>query len=158
MGHGLGLGSQDRLVMGCALSMPGFLAFRGRVYDGTAPAISRTIMATRSEHAARPGRESLSKRLGKVARQIKARDGGCCVYCGRNAEQSGAHMHLDHLTPKNHGGLDLASNLVVSCRRCNDTRKDMTLPVWAAWARDRLGLVFTAEQILAHAAKPLPAL
>ena len=115
-------------------------------------------MATRKEHAARPGRESLSKRLGKVARQIKNRDGGMCVYCGRTAEQSGAHMHLDHLTPKHHGGLDLASNLVTSCRSCNSARKDMVLPVWAAWARENLGLVFTAEQILAQAAKPPHAL
>ena len=115
-------------------------------------------MATRKEHAARPGRESLSKRLGKVARQIKNRDGGMCVYCGRTAEQSGAHMHLDHLTPEHHGGLDLASNLVTSCRSCNSARKDMVLPVWAAWARENLGLVFTAEQILAQAAKPLHAL
>jgi hypothetical protein len=34
----------------------------------------------------------------------------------------------------------------------------MPLPVWAAWARENLGLVFTAEQILSQAAKPLPAL
>jgi 5-methylcytosine-specific restriction endonuclease McrA len=116
-------------------------------------------MATRKEHAARPGRESLSKRLGKVARQIKMRDNdGRCVYCNRNAEESGAHMHLDHLTPKHHGGLDLASNLVTCCRAHNSARKDMVLPVWAAWARENLSLSFTAEQILAQAAKPLPAL
>jgi hypothetical protein len=35
----------------------------------------------RARHDQRPRRESLSKRLGKVARQIKARDGGRCVYC-----------------------------------------------------------------------------
>ncbi len=115
-------------------------------------------MATRKEHAARPGRESLSKRLGKVARQIKARDDGRCLYCGRNAEESGAHMHLDHVTPKNHGGVDLASNLVTSCRRCNDTRKDMTLDVWAVYAAARLGLTFSPADILAQAAKPLPSL
>lgn len=115
-------------------------------------------MATRKEHAARPGRESLSKRLGRVARQIKARDNGCCVYCGRNAEQSGAHMHLDHVTPKHHGGLDLAANLATACRACNSARKDMPLPIWAAWASTNLGLSFTAEQILTQVAKPLPSL
>ena len=115
-------------------------------------------MATRKEHAARPGRESLSKRLGKVARQIKGRDCGMCVYCKRTAEQSGAHMHLDHIVPKHHGGLDLASNLATSCRSCNSARKDMPLPVWAAWASANLGLLVTAEQILAQVAKPLPTL
>lgn len=32
-------------------------------------------------HNGRKNRESLSKRLGRIARQIKARDGHACVYC-----------------------------------------------------------------------------
>jgi 5-methylcytosine-specific restriction endonuclease McrA len=87
-------------------------------------------MATRKEHAARPGRESLSKRLGRVARQIKARDGHCCVYCGATAEESGSHLHLDHLTPRSKGGQDVASNLVLACRSCNCARQDMPLARW----------------------------
>lgn len=39
-------------------------------------------MAATAAHNARPNRESLSKRLGKVARLIAARDGHACVYCG----------------------------------------------------------------------------
>lgn len=74
-------------------------------------------MATREQHAARPGRESLSKRLGRVARQIKARDGHCCVYCGAteaSENRAGRHMHLDHLDTHVSGGADVATNLVLA--------------------------------------------
>lgn len=87
-------------------------------------------MCNGAAHNARPNRESLSKRLGKVARAIKSRDGNACVYCGATAETSGAHLHLDHLTPRAAGGADVATNLVVACRSCNSARKDMPLSVW----------------------------
>lgn len=87
-------------------------------------------MCNSAVHNNRPGRESLSKRLGKVAKQIKARDGFACVYCGATEKTSGAHLHLDHLTPKAHGGADVASNLILACRSCNSARKDMLLPAW----------------------------
>lgn len=113
-------------------------------------------MASRNEHANRKGRESLSKRLGKVAKQIKARDNHSCVYCGATEQTSGSHLHLDHLTPKSRGGEDVAGNLALACRRCNCARKNMTLPQWAAYAGAAFGLVFTPEQILGQASKPLP--
>lgn len=90
-------------------------------------------MATRKQHAARPGRESLSKRLGSVARRIALRDGCRCVYCGATAEQSGAHLHLDHVTPRSAGGADVAGNLVVACRNCNSARHDLSLREWARY-------------------------
>lgn len=87
-------------------------------------------MASRREHAARPNRESLKKRLGKLARRIAARDGHCCVYCGATAASSGAHLHLDHLLPRALGGADTADNLVVACRSCNSSRQDTRLAPW----------------------------
>lgn len=110
----------------------------------------------RSEWSARPNRESLSKRLGKVARQIKARDDHRCVYCGADADSSGAHLHLDHLTPRSHGGADVATNLVVCCRRCNTARKTMSLAQWSAYAQVVYGLMFSARQIRAQARRRLP--
>lgn len=107
-------------------------------------------MATRNEWAARPGRESLSKRLGRVARQIKARDGHACVYCGATEQSSGAHLHLDHLTPRVAGGSDSAENLVLACRSCNSARQDMPL---AAWCRLR-GL--ESRRVRAAARRVLP--
>lgn len=85
-------------------------------------------MATRKEHAARPRRESLRKRLGlRVSRAIAARDDHCCVYCSATAEESGTHLHLDHLRTRSRGGADVARNLVTACRRCNSARQDMTV-------------------------------
>lgn len=114
-------------------------------------------MCNSAAHNARPNRESLSKRLGKVARLIRERDGHACAYCGRTAEQSGSHLHLDHLTPKAIGGADEASNLRLACRRCNSARQALTLNVWAHKARTELGLIFTAADIRAHALRPIAA-
>jgi 5-methylcytosine-specific restriction endonuclease McrA len=114
-------------------------------------------MATRTEHANRPNRESLSKRLGRVARQIKARDGHACAYCGATAASSGAPLHLDHLTPRSEGGADVASNLVLACGSCNSARQDKSLARWAVYAAANLGLAFTARSIRAQARRALPA-
>lgn len=81
-------------------------------------------------HNGRKNRESLSKRLGKIAKQIKERDGFACVYCRATEASSGAHLHLDHLTPHVDGGLDVASNLVVACRSCNSARGCKPLAVY----------------------------
>jgi 5-methylcytosine-specific restriction endonuclease McrA len=108
-------------------------------------------MASRAEYSARPNRESLSKRLGRVARQIKERDGHACVYCGATAESSGSALHLDHLIPRAAGGLDVAENLVLACRSCNCARHDLPLP---AWCRAK-GL--DARAIRAQARRALPA-
>jgi 5-methylcytosine-specific restriction endonuclease McrA len=65
-----------------------------------------------------------------VARSIASRDGNACVYCAATAASSGAHLHLDHLTPRSRGGEDLASNLVLACRGCNSARKALPLATW----------------------------
>lgn len=113
-------------------------------------------MCNSAAHNARKGRESLSKRLGKVARQIKARDGERCVYCARTKEESGAYLQLDHLIPRSAGGQDTAENLVVACRRCNSARQDMTLQAWAMHARLTLNLIFSAKDITERALATLP--
>jgi 5-methylcytosine-specific restriction endonuclease McrA len=109
-------------------------------------------MCNSAAHNARPNRESLKKRLGVVTvRAIAARDGGLCAYCGRDAAESGAHLHLDHLTPKASGGADVAANLVTACRRCNSARQNMTLAQWQAYAAVKFGLTFSARAIRAQA-------
>lgn len=115
-------------------------------------------MATRKEHAARSGRESLRKRLGlKVSRAIAERDGCRCAYCGATAEESGAHLHLDHLRPRSQGGADVASNLVTACRRCNTARQDMSVAQWSAYAATKYGIVFSSRAIWGQARRRLAA-
>lgn len=123
--------------------------------DGTARA-RWDGMCNSAAHNARPNRESLSKRLGRRAALIRERDGHCCVYCGRTAEQSGAHLHLDHLTPKAAGGSDAVENLRLACRRCNSARQDLPLEAWAAKASVELGLIFSADSIRAGAVLVIP--
>jgi 5-methylcytosine-specific restriction endonuclease McrA len=112
------------------------------------------MSSTRRPHDSRPHRESLGKRLGKTARLIRARDAHCCVYCG--SDGGGEHLHLDHLTPHSHGGEDVATNLVVACRRCNSARRNLTVAQWAAYAAEVYGLQFTARSIRAQARRRLP--
>ena len=112
---------------------------------------------TRTEHAARSRRESLAKRLGATARRIAARDAHACVYCGATAETSGAHLHLDHVTPRARGGADVASNLVLACRRCNSARQALSLAGWQVYAAS-LGIAFEARTVRARLRRVLPAL
>lgn len=114
-------------------------------------------MSSRDQHNSRPNRESLSKRLGKVARQIKARDGHRCAYCGATEASSGAHLHLDHLTPKAAGGEDVATNLVLACATCNSARQHRPLSAWRVYAAEAYGLVIDPRAIRAQARRALPA-
>jgi len=109
-------------------------------------------MCNSAAHNSRPGRESVSKRIGvRAVRAIATRDGGACLYCGATAQTSGAHLHLDHLTPRSQGGADDARNLVTACRRCNSARQDMSLAQWAAYAAVKLGLTIDPRAVRAHA-------
>lgn len=105
-------------------------------------------MATRAERNARPNRESLRKRLGRVvARAIEERDGCRCQYCGVHASELGEPLQLDHLDCRSAGGQDVPANLVLACRACNRRRSDTPLDVWCA------GLGIDHNALRAHAAQ-----
>ena len=55
-------------------------------------------------------------------RDIFARDGNHCQYCGRRAE-----LALDHVMPRHRGGSHTWEKLVAACRICNH-RKDGRTP------------------------------
>jgi 5-methylcytosine-specific restriction endonuclease McrA len=118
----------------------------------TTKAARYTTQLGRAAHSARPGRESLSKRLGVVAvRAIHARDGGKCVYCRATRESSGAALHLDHIVPAAKGGKDKPGNLITACIFCNSQRKTMSLAQWADFARATRGLVIDPAAVRAQA-------
>jgi len=50
---------------------------------------------------------------------ILKRDDFRCAYCGKQALEDGAGLHLDHVVPRIAGGRDIASNLITSCAECN---------------------------------------
>lgn len=120
-------------------------------------------MVSRSEWAQRPRRESLSKRLGRVAKLIAARDQFRCVYCKRTAEETGAPLHLDHLKPRSHGGEDSPTNLVLACRSHNSSRQTRSVREFAReigvqpraiWAQARRKLPDAPTLRLVKAASP----
>jgi hypothetical protein len=119
------------------------------------------VSATREQWSKRPNRESLSKRLGKTAIQIRERDHHECQYCHKPevtvppAKISNKHA-LDHLVPRIDGGKDVASNLVLACQSCNSARHSMTVKEWSVYARAKYGLKFSPARVYRQAEKPLP--
>ena len=54
-------------------------------------------------------------------REIFARDGNRCQYCGRHAD-----LTLDHVMPRHRGGPHTWENLVAACRSCNHRKGGRT--------------------------------
>ncbi|MBV9127592.1 MAG: HNH endonuclease [Verrucomicrobia bacterium] len=76
--------------------------------------------------------DRLPKKEVKFTRHnIFERDGNTCQYCGRLFERS--DLNLDHVLPRERGGLTTWENIVCSCIRCN-TRKGNRLPHEAGMA------------------------
>jgi 5-methylcytosine-specific restriction endonuclease McrA len=55
-------------------------------------------------------------------KNIFARDGFKCAYCGRKTEQ----LTVDHIVPKSKGGKSTFDNCVAACRPCNNRKGDKT--------------------------------
>jgi 5-methylcytosine-specific restriction endonuclease McrA len=58
--------------------------------------------------------------------RILARDRFRCVYCGAKASDPGVRLHVDHVKPRSQGGTNEPSNLVSSCKPCNEGKSDTT--------------------------------
>lgn len=54
-------------------------------------------------------------------RYVFLRDGGKCRYCGRVCDER-TRWEIDHVRPISEGGNDHSSNLVLACRRCNQSK------------------------------------
>ncbi len=53
-------------------------------------------------------------------RNVYIRDGGMCMYCGKNVGISS--FTFDHVVPRRAGGKSEWTNVVVSCMRCNSKK------------------------------------
>ncbi len=62
--------------------------------------------------------KDLEKRL-----EILKREDYECFYCLRELQED--NFHLDHLVPQAQGGQDYKSNLVASCKECNNKKKTL---------------------------------
>lgn len=57
-------------------------------------------------------------------KNIYSRDDNTCQYC--NKKKSTSELNIDHVIPKSHGGKNTWSNLVCSCIKCNQIKRDRT--------------------------------
>jgi 5-methylcytosine-specific restriction endonuclease McrA len=57
--------------------------------------------------------------------ELIARDGGACVWCGREPWQR--DLTAEHLLPRSRGGRGFPENLAVACRDCNRRRRSKTI-------------------------------
>lgn len=80
---------------------------------------------------------------------IYLRDGLSCAYCGASAE-IGTQLSLDHILPHSKGGTNAETNLVTCCSRCNSSRGNRDLEVFAAAVAGYINHGVTAEDIIAH--------
>lgn len=58
----------------------------------------------------------MSASLRPLARE---RAGGRCEYCGIAQHESLMSFHVEHIVPRQHGGLTVAENLALACPNCN---------------------------------------
>ncbi len=63
-------------------------------------------------------------------RALFARDGHLCIYCGGSF--SPRDLTRDHVIPKSRGGKDDWTNVVTSCRSCNQRKGARTPAEWGA--------------------------
>jgi hypothetical protein len=80
---------------------------------------------------------------------IYLRDGLACAYCGAGVED-GAKLTLDHLKPHSKGGTNAPENLVTCCHKCNCSRGDRSVAVFARAVASYVNHGVKAEQIIAH--------
>jgi hypothetical protein len=50
---------------------------------------------------------------------VRERAGARCEYCHLPEEFSELRFHIEHIVPRQHGGLDDAENLALACPECN---------------------------------------
>lgn len=85
------------------------------------------------EAAAAEERARRHRLLWALRKQVEARDGTACHYCGGetfvlpvgvpfDTDQLKAERTLDHRVPVSRGGTDTLDNLVIACRTCNNRK------------------------------------
>ena len=64
------------------------------------------------------------RRLPCSRRGVLARDRETCQYCG--AQPGRAHLTIDHVLPRAHGGTTTWENVVAACAACNHRKANRT--------------------------------
>jgi len=63
-------------------------------------------------------------RINLTRKNIFLRDDNTCQYCAKL--KTAAEINIDHIVPKAQGGKNTWTNLVCSCIKCNEAKRDRT--------------------------------
>jgi 5-methylcytosine-specific restriction endonuclease McrA len=85
------------------------------------------------------------------------RDGGVCVWCGRELWRR--DLTAEHILPRARSGRGVHENLAVACRRCNKQRRTKSVAAYVraqrnAGAAPRLDLLTAALERLSESPSP----
>ena len=88
-------------------------------------------------------------RVRLTRKEVFARDGWACVYCGRITRD----LTLDHVMPRHRGGPHTWENLVAACKACNHQKAGRTpqeahMPLPKEPAPPRVGIYYPLFQYL----------
>lgn len=70
--------------------------------------------------------KNLTVKLEKAYKYGKYTEDFTCKYCETNLFSNYEEWSLDHFYPKSKGGISSIENLLFTCKRCNNIKKDMT--------------------------------
>lgn len=65
-----------------------------------------------------------------MMRQIVSRYGAKCVWCGKKLHRLHPEMTIEHVIPKQDGGVNKISNYAPACYECNNQRQHTNLQHW----------------------------
>ena len=86
---------------------------------------------------------------------ILERDGGSCIWCGRELGIGMVKATTEHVVPRLKGGPSWIENEVAACSRCNSQRGHLTPGEWVeecerrGWEPDREALVAVLRGLVA---------
>lgn len=107
--------------------------------------------------AANPPRGNNGRSARRVA-ELAERDGGGCVWCGREPWPGTATV--DHLCPRSRNGTGEPENLLIACAKCNRARRSRSAVAYIRERReeglapDERAVRSGLERLLTSARKP----
>src|SRR5690606_31410640 len=100
---------------------------------------ARIELAVEVAHRRRTRLAEQPSDAGITQSSLRARDGDSCAYCSvgldfkryRRGEVPKNRATIDHVVPVARGGAHVWSNVVLACRACNSSKRDLLLDEWA---------------------------
>jgi hypothetical protein len=65
----------------------------------------------------------------KLRQFVETRAGGCCEYCRSQERFSPQSFSVEHIAPRQSGGITVEENLALSCQGCNNHKATKTTAV-----------------------------